>query len=206
MWHQQFSKGPVLKAFPDSNSLLVPVSPLEMSELRLRRWVAHIAYEEHAAIWSTLLGAHADCTKTDMDVFNGNEMPTRFTCPVAGAAWMSARMMGIEPQFSSGRWVVPRPRGGAGLTNAVFLVGVLPAAEVEEMVRVLVRKWTLELLAAFTSAAEAGQSFADWPGESARLPEKDQSIYVRYADIAGRADKLCGFKHVKPFRHVKNKF
>ena len=192
-WIRQFGGGPGLKAVPALAPAPAASSPLGMPAEPLRRWVAQIAYEEHSAIWSTLLGPHAQCARKDMDVCNVDMMPTPFTCPVAGAAWLSAKLMGIVPQFSSGAWAPKVPRGASGLGAAVFLVVTLPPDAVDGAVRALVRQWTLGLLEAFVTAAEAGKSFADWPGPGLSLPAPDPSIYGRLEALTDRAGRKCGF-------------
>jgi hypothetical protein len=203
-WARQFLQGPTLRSAPEGRPP-APVWPLGMPETLLRRWVGRIAYEEHSAIWSTLLGAHVECTAKDMDLCNVDQMPTVFTCPVAGAAWMSAKTMGIQPQFAGGAWAVKNPSGGAGLTNAVFLVMTLPADQVDGAVRALVRQWALELLEAFAAAAEAGECFADWPEGSFRLPMHDATIYRRLGNLAARAGRCCGFHALKSSRMTKKR-
>lgn len=192
-WTRRFREGPVLAACPDTSPPPAAVHPLDMPDPMLRRWVAEIAYEEHAAIWSTLLGTHEACVQKDVDVLNVDRMPTRFTCPVAGAAWMSAKTMGIRPQFSSGAWVVKNPSAATELANATYLVGRLPADKVDRAVRALVRQWTLELLDAFVAAAQAGHTFADWSGGSLRLPRNRAGVYDRLGVLAAEGGSRCGF-------------
>ena len=192
-WTRQFKAGPTLEPVTAMHPVVPAVQPIWMPDQLLRRWVAQVAFEEHSALWSTLLGEHAACTHKDFDVCNVDSMPTRFTCPVAGAAWLSAKSMGIRPQFYGGGWPATRPEAGAGLANAVFLVSTLPAEEVDAAVRALVRQWSLELLEAFGSAAEAGETYANWASGPLRLPKRDRSIYKRIADSSARAGRGCGF-------------
>lgn len=201
---KQFRAGPVLKTFP-ARPPAVLARPITMPQRVLQEWAARIAYEEHSAIWSTLLGDHADCTQKDFDVCNVDFMPARFTCPVAGAAWMSAKTFGIRPQFASGGFFLKNPSAGAGLVSAVFLATTVDAGDVDARVRALVRLWTLDLLEAFAAAAAAGQTCADWDGGTWPLPDPDVAIYDRLASAAARAAAGCRFKAPDASRHAKHR-
>jgi hypothetical protein len=204
-WTRKFRKGPVLKPFPPAKAPRVASRPIGMPSKVLLEWVAQVAYEEHSAIWSSLLGAHADCTQKDFDVCNVDFMPARFTCPVAGAAWLSAKTFGIRPQFASGGFFLKNPGAGAGLDSAVFLATTASASDVDGQVRVLVRQWTLDLLEAFAAAAVAGKTFADWEGGSWPLTgSADAAIYGRLTAFAAQAGQHCGFRRVTSISHREN--
>jgi hypothetical protein len=192
-WTRKFRDGPVLKPCAPAKPPAVAARPITLRSKVLQEWVAQVAYEEHSAIWSSLLGTHAGCTHKDFDVCNVDFMPARFTCPIAGAAWLSAKTFGIRPQFASGGFFLKNPCAGAGLDTAAFLATTLPAVDVDRQVRALVRMWTLDLLEAFAAAAAAGKSCADWDGGTWPLPDPDPPIYDRLATAAGQAAARCGF-------------
>lgn len=201
---KQFRAGPVLKTFA-AGLPVVPARPIILPHRVLQEWAARIAYEEHSAIWSTLLGDHVDCAAKDFDVCNVDFMPARFTCPVAGAAWMSAKTFGIRPQFASGGFFLKNPSAGAGLETAAFLATTLAASDVDQQVRALVRLWTLELLEAFAAAAAAGMTRADWDGGTWPLPAPAAAIYDRLASAAARANQHCRFNVASSSRITKNR-
>lgn len=204
-WTRQFRAGPVLKVVAQAAKAEAGPQPLLIPSPLLREWVAHGAYEEHSAIWSTLLGPHAACTHQDLDVFNANEMPARFTCPVAGAAWLSAKTFGIRPQFSAGGWVMPKPSSSAGLETGMFLATTLPVSDADIQVRALVRCWTLDLLKAFAAAAKAGKTVAVWDGGTWPVPPARAAIFRQLATVTAQAGAQCGFRRADPSRIAKSR-
>jgi hypothetical protein len=120
--------------------------------------------------------------------------PFEFLCPIAAAAIVSARSLGISAQGVSGGWQNSRPivAGATALRHLESLLSQVSIEKQDDFVRRAVRGWYLEAMETFVEAAQSGHFAAQWtPSATANL---DFSAWTsqgfRTGDAVSKLDDL----------------
>jgi len=192
-WLHQFkshSGGLVAKRDERVGVSLTPVWGEDVDQYRL----AHVLYEEHAALSAALLSGHLACM--DGERLESSKCPDRwlhFRCPVAGSLLFIAHQLGFEGQCLDAAWVPVRPRKTDALKSLIGFLATLPKPSHDSAARSTLRQWLLELLEAATSAAHQGHHKAGWdPHSCLRKEALKQTVYAAsIEDAAAFASRFC---------------